>query len=913
MSAWQSREGQHDVRFKPRMAPLLGLVAAVAAWTGRVSLLGAVLCAPWFLGAVQAWVQVLLISAVLVSLLSTSVYLMLAPEREGFPPVPLAMIPLFLAIGLGVFHLVPLDRATLGWVSPRGLSVVEEFLPAANLPGQENPNESTVGFSSDRWAVSVCPSATRHSLAHLILATSVFFLAVVLFAQPATHLWLLGLIAVNGGAIAFFGLAQNLTWNGQIYWSIILTQGGGAFGPFVNRNNAGGYLVLCLAAALGLTLWCLGRYFTAWDSTPSRRDSRPDGIAIRAQRAVMSALADLNASTLTWLTIAGLLVAAICCTLSRGSVLAMLSAVLVTTMIMTAYQRRGWTILWPLATLALGLLLIGWLGMSDELGAELATLFQDGTAHEARILHWQDGLKAAADYPTAGSGLGTYRFVYAQYQQRLAEWWFRYAENVYLQVLVEAGIAGLALFLVGLAFVATAVRRLLARCSDLTTLAFAVTGTFAMAGQMVASLFDFGLLIPANFLLFALICGALVGSAGCFRKLHRNGIGVWKTRCHRGAALLVTCLLLAGCFWGRTELQLAIPAERAMREVRLAGDVADLSSDELASHIRHLTDASRSRPDDVELQRRLAELWIQRYEVETVKELLSKTSFAPDDPRLAQMASPLLVHQRAWLFVRSNSLDQLEALRQSPTVRENLTPALEHLTASRRACPLLPEVHCAFAQLCAISGPVSEDEIHIRRTRQLAPGNPDLLYLCGLLDFQASRFTSAYASWKASLTLTPRYLTPVLQIAGATLANEEIIARLLPDDPKLLVHIAREQYNMEADEPIREALLTRTETLLTASPLPEAERVFLRGSIQSMRGSFPEAIASYEKALALRSHEVEWRYELARLLKQQGLLEEAREQARRCARLEPREKKHTKLLEEILALQFPKSDSIHGS
>ena len=913
MSAWQSRKGQRDIQSPPRRARLLGLTATVAAWTGRVSLLGAVLCAPWFLGAVQAWVQVLLISAVLVSLLSTTVYLLLAPKREGPPRAPLAMIPLLLAIGLGVGHLVPLDRATLGRVSPRRLSVVEEFLPAANSAGQENPNESTATSSSDQWTVSVCPAVTRQSLAHLILAASVFFLAAILFARPATHLWLLGLIAVNGGAIGFFGLAQNLTWNGQIYWSIILTQGGGPFGPFVNHNNAGGYLVLCLAAALGLALWCLGRYFKAWDSASHRRNGHPEGIAIRAQQAVMSALADLNASTLTWLTIAGLLVAAICCTLSRGSVLAMLSAVLVTTMIMAAYQRRGWMVLWPLTTLVLGLFLIGWLGLSDELGAQLATLFQDDTAQQARILHWQDGLKAAADYPISGSGLGTYRFVYAQYQQRLAEWWFHYAENVYLQVLVETGIAGLVLLLAGFAFVGAAVRRLLARSSDLATLAFAVTGIFALAGQMVASLFDFGLFIPANFLLFALICGALVGNAGCFRKPHRNDIGAWETFSHRGVALLVTSLLLAGCFWGRKEIQLVVPVEKAMREVRLAGDLADLSSDQLTSHIQRLTDAGRSRPDDVELQRKLAELWIQRYESETIKELLSRTSFTSDDPRLTQMASPLLVHQRAWLFVRSNSLDQLEALRQSPTVRENLIPALEHLIASRRACPLLPEVHCAIAQLCAISAPVSEDRIHIERTRKLAPGNPDLLYITGLLDFQASRFTSAYASWKASLTLTPRYLTPVLQIAGTALVNEEVVAGLLPDDPNLLVRLARQQFSTEADKPIRERLLTRTETLLTASTLPEAERVFLRGSIQAMRGSFPEAIASYEKALTLRSYEVEWRYELARLLKQQGFLEEAREQARRCVRLEPQEKKHTELLEEILALQFPKASSIHGS
>ena len=44
------------------------------------------------------------------------------------------------------------------------------------------------------------------------------------------------------------------------------------------------------------------------------------------------------------------------------------------------------------------------------------------------------------------------------------------------------------------------------------TLAFAVAGVFALAGQATAALFDFGLLIPANFLLFALLGGALAGA-----------------------------------------------------------------------------------------------------------------------------------------------------------------------------------------------------------------------------------------------------------------------------------------------------------------------------------------------------------------------------------------------------------------
>ena len=912
MRAGQSREGQQGIRSARRKGNVLGTVADVAAWAGRISLLIAVLAAPWLLGAVQATVQVWLLGAVLLSLACTTVYLLLRPGKRGPISLPLAILPLLLAIGLGIFHLVPLKRNTLSQVSPKAVAIADEFLPAAD--SDEQATLAPLGFepTPDCRPTTVYPAATRHSLALLILATSVFFLASVLFSRSATHLWLLGIVAVNGAAIGFFGLAQNLTWNGQIYWIVVRTNGGTPFGPFVNRNNGGGYLVLCLAAAIGLTLWCLGHYFNAWDST-ARSGRKPcESTASRVKMRFLSALAELNASTLTWLTIAGLLVAAICCTLSRGSTLAMLAAVLVTVAVMIVSQRRGLAALWPVAAMGIGLFMIGWVGLSDEVGARLATLFDDEIVHHDRLPHWQDGMKAAADFPRAGSGLGTYRFVYASYQERLAESWYRYAENVYLQVLVEGGVIGLVLLLSGLAMVAASVWRLLTRGDDLTLLAFAVTGIFALAGQMVASMFDFGLFIPANLLLFALLCGTLAGSATRLRS-PRAVRGLWKPTLNRGVALLAACGLIAGVVWSALELRTVAPGEKALRNVRLAGNIKELSSQQLAHHIGELTAASHRRPDDAELHRRLAELWMQRYQVETVKELQSRTSFEADDPRLKQLASPLLIHQRAWLYKRSKMPGELEVLRQSPTVVRNLMPALEQLIASREACPLLPEVHCGIAQLCVLAGPISQDEIHIGRTQHTAPGNPDMLYICGLLDFQAARFTSAYANWKASLALSPRYLTPVLQIAGTGLAMPGTVEQLLPDSPELLIRLAGRQFAVEGSEPIQEQLLARAEMLLSDADLPEAEQLFLQGSIQAMHEAYPEAIDSYTQALALRSYEVSWRYELARLLQMQGLLEEAHEQARRCARLEPREMKHKKLLEEIHNTRLTQTSGLRGS
>ena len=55
--------------------------------------------------------------------------------------------------------------------------------------------------------------------------------------------------------MAFFGICQQMSWNGKLFWSFPLRHSGYPFSSFVNRNNAAGYLVLCLAAAFGVAFW----------------------------------------------------------------------------------------------------------------------------------------------------------------------------------------------------------------------------------------------------------------------------------------------------------------------------------------------------------------------------------------------------------------------------------------------------------------------------------------------------------------------------------------------------------------------------------------------------------------------------------------------------------------------------------
>src|SRR5207249_2266489 len=68
-----------------------------------------------------------------------------------------------------------------------------------------------------------------------------------------------------GLLLGFVGVLQRASGAQEILWTIPLTDGGGPFSSFVNHNQAGGYLNMCLACSLILLPWAFadGRFLNA--------------------------------------------------------------------------------------------------------------------------------------------------------------------------------------------------------------------------------------------------------------------------------------------------------------------------------------------------------------------------------------------------------------------------------------------------------------------------------------------------------------------------------------------------------------------------------------------------------------------------------------------------------------------------
>lgn len=873
----------------------------------QLLLIGLVTVTPWLFGGVQAKFQAWLYVGVLVALACW----LIRQFTPGYRKValPVAIVPLIGAVGLGVFQLVPLSDHTAAALSPGGAEL------RSSLSGKETADDGDltgklgIAAQAERHPLSLYPASTRRDLALLLLAVGVFVLGAAFFSTPRSQLLLFGLLALNGAALAFFGLVQQLTWNGLLYWTVPLTMGGGPFGPFVNRNNGAGFLNLCLAGAVGMTVWSVGRHRSVHSKAGVAQRHEYSDLLSRAWQQLVEFIGQLDGVTVASLSLTGCIVGGILCSLSRGGGIAMVGATIVTILLVLCARGRS-VRLWSIGVAAVaGLALVSWVGMTAQVQARFATLLDEATISRARIPHWRDGLKAAGDFWPSGSGLGTYRYVYRPHQQRLSEVWYYHAENQYLEALVEGGIVGLGLMLAMIGLVGAAAWRLLRDDRDHRSFMLGIAGVFALTSQAIHGFFDFGLYIPANVLLFALLCGAVSGRAAALAGPER-----WRRFLALPSAAVLPALLAAGSLgavlWGFVETRRVAAVESTLKDVRLTEAPDKVSPAVLTEAISRVENALSERQDDAEAQHRLATLWLHLYRARAYEQLCDEMGAESDHATLWQATSQIVLHGRAHYFARNKLWSEMERLREEPVISENLTPALKHLVLARRACVLLPEVHVTLGELYAVLIDPDGDRVHIERARALAPSNPDLLFRCGLLDLQAGRIESASKSWQRSLALSDRYLDDVLFLAGRELDPAEMVENVLPDSPALLIRLARERYQAEEDAEVPRLLAERAGKLVEEVDLPEDQRAYLRGWASQLQGLYPKATVSLSRAVELRPQKAEWRYELALLLKDQGRIGEAHEQARLCARMDPTNDKYRTLLKEINRARITNDESL---
>ncbi len=423
---------------------------------------------PFAFGTVEVWAYTVMEMTVLLLVAVWLLKMILVDGGLRIPETPVNT-PVILFICLVLFQMLSLPEALLKIISPGAQSVYSETGRALNMGGA-----ATAGGT-----VSLNAYATGVELVKIFSYLGVFFLIGGNITSKRQVKRLLTVVIVTGFAVALFGLIQNLTWNGRLYWTRELTQGGNPFGPFVNKNNFAGYIVMIIPLSLGMFL--------------AKRDN--------GMKALFGFMAVVMASALFL-------------SLSRGGMFAFIGAIAVMGgLLFTAkYEggyKRGLLLFGAfLVPLILYLLYIG----IDPVVDRLATLGDKETyLREGRWAVWGATASIVGDYPIFGSGLDTFEAVFPAYQPLEASnvrW--RDAHNDYLQFTAETGTAGV---VIALTFFGLIFKNAFSALGSLRGGAhnyFLIGLISSVVGFLLSIIFTFNTHIPANAMLFVVILAMVV-------------------------------------------------------------------------------------------------------------------------------------------------------------------------------------------------------------------------------------------------------------------------------------------------------------------------------------------------------------------------------------------------------------------
>ncbi len=712
----------------------------------RTVLILVLLSAPWWFGGATAISQFWLGVGVVLALGFWIPSLLLQRTSR---PIPEVLLPICLILLVGVVQLVPLP-------GPPGLMHRAEL--ADWLPGG-------LVAKPAGGAISIYPAATRHELCRLLLATAVLLMASDLFRTRLSRSFLCGAILLNGTALALFGIVQKLTWEGKMFGRVPIVVGQ-PFASFVNRNNAAGYLNLCLACGVGLLVL-------------TYRSSRSDG-QTRPIEERWEPFSNLDRLLPQWIVILlGTVTLAVFAASSRGGIVGLVSMAIAAMLLAAATRYRRLVFGGLVAMGVVTVLALGWLGFGRAVGERLSTLRQLEQISDARPVHWADSMRAVADFPWAGTGLAAYHYAHKPYQSHVSSGWYYNADSEYVEWLVEGGAIVAVAWLWLLVLLWLAAGRLIR--SQHGVLDAGITLLLMLVGQSVQALTDFGISMSANQLLAAAICGMACGTTFRIQEHHKHPrmnmpmAPVW--------AFVLTALLVGGASaLGLRELWTASRAYIIARETPDPSQFEQSQDFAIEIALPRTLKLLELRPDDADLHLITAKLYLHQLRQNLFQLLRNEAQDPLADTELWRRTQPSSLFLAA-LAVSGGGESSLDELIADPTARSQLKSCVEHLRRAQSACPLIPDADYLLGCLDLHAERRSiEAEWHFRRELCLSPTDLELLRRTANLAKLSGMTNLAVACWQRELQLDVGRTSDVLDVALPGVGESVVLDEILPQD-----------------------------------------------------------------------------------------------------------------------------------
>jgi hypothetical protein len=550
---------------------------------------------------------------------------------------------------------------------------------------------------------------------------------------------------------------------------------------------------------------------------------------------------------------------------------------------------------------------------------------------QPRFQHWQDVMPYVTENAVWGSGLGTYRYLHLPFESRQFESSFAYAENMYLETLAELGSIGL-VALVGFLFTCFMLcRRLMKRQHSLDR-ALGVAGICCLVGQATSAFFDFGLYLPANAVVVAILLGTVIARSASTAESANPYISYSDAPRNTVLPSLLRGIVLAGlltlCVFGLRESLGVESLRHAQFLLRDYNRSFGEKSDVLPIVLSRLETAKAIRPDDAEVDFQFGEYHVAVYRHENTDLTLRLASEATnanvseqsDDstdpnkstklndsesnsdeskpgessPDESVAANPLDGFSRAdvWVntsltsthrilrFAERNNPELLKQLDSNPNV-SFLQTAWDCYLASESKCNYLPKTQFRLAQLSALFDPGKEKQ-HLELALERSSPSSELLFESGLLALHSGDHAKVVELWHECLTRTQRFESEIVQSSMFELPMKTLFEEVLPQNPEYLIRISQKYVYQGKRTLPNDLLLIHTRRVLKKADIEEQRRLFLSGEIERHLQNYKAAKQFYQAALDLDDNDVKCRLNYAICLQNTDDYEEAVKQLKIC-------------------------------
>ncbi|MCK4389262.1 MAG: O-antigen ligase family protein [Desulfobacterales bacterium] len=462
---------------------------------------------PLAFGSVHVWAYTLLeltVFALLLLSVSVRLFHVLRPTNSPHTTYPVrdsgrvswistplnTVILLFVLIVL--FQLIPLPGFLIRFISPNTADITESTRQALVAPNDVIGK----GFG----ALSLYAYPTRNDLLKVLAYAAIFFLLIHHTRNRTRVNSLIITIILTGSFLSLYGLFEKLSGHNHIWWwkNAWHASGFRVFGTFINPDHFAFYLGLVIPLAFGFLYGMKtnrhGRRLVKKETTLWQRFWGP--------------LIEQEAGTQKRILLAfsvGIMLLTLIFTGSRAAIFSLATAfVFMATAVFLKTRKRHFAFLIGLACVIA--FFYGYrIGFEPVVERFKALTFARLTM-EGRLRYLQATLPIIAAFPVTGTGLGTFKYIYPKYNPEGFPYGLSHLHNDWIELLAETGFVGLAVVMVGIAWLFGNLFRLWWARNDPYAVGIGIGALGAVCSASVHSLFDYSLHMPAN----AVLLGVLV-------------------------------------------------------------------------------------------------------------------------------------------------------------------------------------------------------------------------------------------------------------------------------------------------------------------------------------------------------------------------------------------------------------------